>query len=429
MFYFIAGFFSFFIANILSPQQYNNSDLNSFLMEFGLAGVFAGGFLWAASHVNGHSLQMFQRSKADFFVNVLIASTIGVSIFVAFNYLTKYRLVGRWVYCFSICIYSILVVTYSWFRSAYTLDRVIVYSGNPNKTKKQMSKCAQTLVHFSFYPLKDLSESNHGKSGSTAFGTAGTRVYIVGDSSDCDKIGLDVPSVFPRFREKIFSLSAIVEKELEVTLLETYQFRCWWEITTHLRDRSFVGFKRGIDLVIVILLALPAVFLVFAVGIIVKMWDGGPIFYTQKRLGQYGDVFEIIKIRTMKINSEAAGAQWASTQDKRVTPVGRLLRMTRVDELPQLWNIACGQMALVGPRPERPEFYSTIEKEIPEFRLRLACKPGLTGWAQVNFPYGASVEDARMKLLYDLFYIKNAGFILEMRVITRTIVAMVKGAR
>lgn len=165
------------------------------------------------------------------------------------------------------------------------------------------------------------------------------------------------------------------------------------------------------------------------IALALKLQDGGPVFYAQTRMGFRGRPFRIFKFRSMTTEAEKNGPQWASKGDVRVTPIGRILRRTRLDELPQFWNILRGEMSFIGPRPERVEFSRDIEREVPFFRLRSLVKPGLTGWAQVNYPYGASVEDARRKLSYDLYYIKYASVFLDLVIILRTFIAMVKGAR
>jgi exopolysaccharide biosynthesis polyprenyl glycosylphosphotransferase len=165
------------------------------------------------------------------------------------------------------------------------------------------------------------------------------------------------------------------------------------------------------------------------IALALKLQDGGPVFYAQTRMGFRGRPFRIFKFRSMTTEAEKNGPQWASKGDARVTPIGRILRGTRLDELPQFWNILRGEMSFIGPRPERVEFSRDIEREVPFFRLRTLVKPGLTGWAQVNYPYGASVEDARRKLSYDLYYIKYVSVFLDLVIILRTFIAMVKGAR
>lgn len=168
------------------------------------------------------------------------------------------------------------------------------------------------------------------------------------------------------------------------------------------------------------------------VALAVKLSSPGPVFYHQARVGQHGRLFTVHKFRSMRADAEAStGAVWARTNDDRVTTVGRLLRRTRLDELPQLWNVVLGHMSLVGPRPERPEFVASLTQQIPFYGQRHIVKPGITGWAQVCYSYGASVEDAMEKLQYDLFYIKNMSLSLDVFIIFKTakVVLMRRGAQ
>jgi lipopolysaccharide/colanic/teichoic acid biosynthesis glycosyltransferase len=168
-----------------------------------------------------------------------------------------------------------------------------------------------------------------------------------------------------------------------------------------------------------------------AATIAIKFDDGGPIFYTQRRLTRNGRVFNILKLRTMRVDAEKAGAVWAAERDPRITRIGHFLRQSRVDEMPQLWNVLRGEMSLVGPRPERPEFVGELAAALPLYNERLMVKAGLTGWAQINYPYGASIEDARAKLSYDLYYVKNFSVLFDMLIILQTlrVVLWPSGAR
>ena len=156
-------------------------------------------------------------------------------------------------------------------------------------------------------------------------------------------------------------------------------------------------------------------------GVMVWLEDQGPIFYRQKRSGLYGRPITIWKLRSMRVNAEERGAQWASKGDQRVTRVGRLIRATRMDELPQLFSVAKGDLSLIGPRPERPQIEKELVKHIPNYKVRQWIRPGLSGWAQVCYPYGASIEDSRMKLSYDLYYLRNASFLLDVLITIKTI--------
>ena len=166
------------------------------------------------------------------------------------------------------------------------------------------------------------------------------------------------------------------------------------------------------------LLSLP---LALITMILIKIESPGPVLYKQERVGKNGKPFTIMKFRSMRMDAEKEGPVWASTSDDRATRIGRVIRKIRVDEIPQFWNILRGEMNFVGPRPERPHFVSQLAEEIPYYEQRHLIAPGLTGWAQIKYPYGASVEDARQKLQYDLYYIKNQSLVLDAIILFETI--------
>jgi sugar transferase (PEP-CTERM system associated) len=165
-------------------------------------------------------------------------------------------------------------------------------------------------------------------------------------------------------------------------------------------------------------LSLPIVLLT---AILIKLDSRGPVFYKQERIGKNGRHFVLTKFRSMKVDAEKAGPVWAIKDDDRATRVGRVIRKIRIDEIPQFWNILRGEMSFVGPRPERPHFVAQLAQEIPYYEQRHLIAPGLTGWAQIKYPYGASIEDARQKLQYDLFYIKNHSLMLDGIILFETI--------
>ena len=180
---------------------------------------------------------------------------------------------------------------------------------------------------------------------------------------------------------------------------------------------------------ILLLIVLPVIPLVI---LAIKLDSDGPVFYRQKRVGRGGTIFYCYKFRTMKEDAEAdTGPTWADDDDPRITRIGRILRVSRLDEIPQLWCVLKGDMAFVGPRPERPEFVEWLSKEIPYYPVRHSVRPGITGWAQVRYKYGNTLEDAREKLQYDLFYVKNASLGLDLLVMFQTIkiVMLGRGAR
>jgi lipopolysaccharide/colanic/teichoic acid biosynthesis glycosyltransferase len=186
--------------------------------------------------------------------------------------------------------------------------------------------------------------------------------------------------------------------------------------------------KRSLDLVGAGALGLLTLPLVLLAAALIWLGDRGPVFYGQTRTGLYGKPFTIWKLRTMRRDAEAGGVRWASRGDNRITPVGYWLRRLRIDELPQLLAVVLGEMSLIGPRPERPELEGELERRIPHYRVRHWIRPGLSGWAQVCFPYGASVADSRMKLSYDLYYLRNANLLLDLLIVIKTM-RLLAGAR
>ena len=182
------------------------------------------------------------------------------------------------------------------------------------------------------------------------------------------------------------------------------------------------GLKRTFDIVLA-LLTLILVFPIIALtAVAIKLEGTGPILYRQDRVGLRGEVFILLKFRSMTQDAEVNGSPvWAAKRDPRITRVGWFIRKTRIDELPQLYNVLRGHMSFVGPRPERPYFVNRLAQSIPYYQERHAVKPGITGWAQVNYPYGASLEDARNKLSYDLYYLKNRGLFLDLIILIRTV--------
>jgi sugar transferase (PEP-CTERM system associated) len=185
--------------------------------------------------------------------------------------------------------------------------------------------------------------------------------------------------------------------------------------------------KRLLDIGLALLSILFSSLLIILTAIFIKLTSKGPVFYYQKRIGLNGRIFKLIKFRSMHIDAEKDGAKWVRKNDLRVTFVGRIIRKLRIDEIPQFFNVLKGEMSFIGPRPERPEFVEELKRMIPYYTLRHAVRPGITGWAQVNFPYGASVQDAVEKLQYDLFYIKNLTIMLDLRIFLKTIRVVLLG--
>ena len=251
------------------------------------------------------------------------------------------------------------------------------------------------------------------------------------------------------FTENLLINPKIVDKLLKNKLkgLQYYNYLEFYEMyenklpVSHLSPKWFLentGFeiyhnnfnlkaKRILDIIFALLIGVCVIPIMIIAAIIIKLESKGPIFFIQERIGEGNKPFKIVKFRSMTTDAEKDGPKWATKNDNRVTKFGKFMRLTRVDELPQLWNVLKGEMSFVGPRPEREFFIKQLEKEIMYYSLRHTVKPGLTGWAQVMYPYGASVEDAYRKLQYDLYYIKNHDILFDMKILLKTITIVIFG--
>ncbi len=223
--------------------------------------------------------------------------------------------------------------------------------------------------------------------------------------------------------KRIFSLTEFYSKQW--TKVPIFHIGEQWLMDVDgfslLEDSVNYKLKRIFDFLLAGILGVLCLPVILIIGLCVKFNTNGPAIYKQIRVGLRGKVFNLYKFRTMVVDAESHGPQWTSKDDPRITELGQFLRRTRLDELPQIYNVLLGNMSFIGPRPERPEFVAELEKQIPYYDLRHLIKPGITGWAQVMYDYGASVEDAKEKLQYDLFYIKNQSLLLDSIILLKTL--------
>jgi len=266
----------------------------------------------------------------------------------------------------------------------------------------------------------------------------------------CKTLEVDEVVVAMDDRRRAFPIRGLLECRLagiDVTELLTFLERETGRVRIDVLNPSWLifgeGFRRGsmrlftsgmIDVVASLLILAVSTPVILATAIAIKLEEGwrAPVFYTQKRVGLGGQVFRLIKFRSMRVDAEASGdAQWARKNDPRVTRVGAVIRKLRIDELPQILNVLRGEMCFVGPRPERPQFVEDLAERIPYYMQRHCVKPGITGWAQLCYPYGSSEQDALEKLQYDLYYIKNNSLLFDLTIVAQTaeVVFMGKGAR
>jgi sugar transferase (PEP-CTERM system associated) len=266
----------------------------------------------------------------------------------------------------------------------------------------------------------------------------------------CARTRVDEIVVAMDDRRQQFPMDQLLECRLEgveITELVSFLERETGKVRLDILNPSWMifseGFRQGrvhatleriFDMVASLALLIPAMPVMVLTALAIKLSEGprASVFYRQVRVGQYGKPFRLLKFRSMSENAEADGKpQWAQKNDNRVTRVGSLIRRTRIDELPQILNVLRGEMSFVGPRPERPEFVAELNERIPYYRERHSIKPGITGWAQLCYPYGSSEQDATEKLQYDLFYVKNHSLLFYIAILVQTVEVIVwrKGAR
>jgi sugar transferase (PEP-CTERM system associated) len=231
---------------------------------------------------------------------------------------------------------------------------------------------------------------------------------------------------------KVIELPTFFEREYRQVMLESLN-PSWMVLGDGFREGMLGNLvKRVFDVIVSGALFLVALPIMLVTALCIYLDSGLPVLYRQRRVGQDGRVFTLYKFRSMRVDAESTGApRWASTGDDRTTRVGRFIRKWRLDELPQLINVLRGEMSFVGPRPERPYFVDQLTKQIPYYALRHSAKPGITGWAQVRYQYGASVDDAIEKLQYDLYYLKNRSLFLDIMIMFATVEVVLwgRGAR
>ncbi len=363
-------------------------------------------------------------------VRILVVASVAATATLGFFYLAFYRPVGRYVVAAAVLLSGPLVLLprYAVWRLLRSRPTRVLFLGTGALT----AKLEETLRgHGAPYEVVR-SDGAHAKGPDALVEVCRARgvdeIVLPADTAELAPVLLPALHCLPLgcrirseadFHEDLFSSVPVEHVGPD------------WMLSRGLDTSNHVaeGVKRLTDVVLALLilaaLALPGLLALLAIAISAD----GPLFYRQARVGRYGRTFRIWKLRTMRVDAEAGAPQWASDDDPRRTAVGRLLRRTRLDEVPQVANILWGEMSFVGPRPERPEFVEELELLLPYYAWRHFVRPGLTGWAQVNLPYGSSVEDARRKLEYDLYYVRHYSLLTDLLIVLRTAAAALRGAR
>jgi exopolysaccharide biosynthesis polyprenyl glycosylphosphotransferase len=447
-----------------------------------LACLFVGGLIGAFTRFGSDEMPDFVFNHIDGFV--VFCSSVIIANYLAGNYrvqstFSRFNLVVSWLFSILFAVLILSVTSYAWlevligrgvlflcigwysvlsllfrqilykriFRSSMFVCRVAIV-GDPSKVSafKELLEAEWTLpAHRVVACIQMVEKELHQGSQLIA---AVPIIQTTLDNFEDVMRGLDVSLIvlaeedpessrilYPRLRRLRFEGFEVMN---ELVACESYAGRTPLRFLTEdsLMEATLesglpmVGrFKRLMDIIIAGLGLVVCLPLMLLVAVAIKLSHfSAPVLYTQRRVGQFSKAFRIIKFRTMKPNAEdESGAVWAQANDPRITKLGKLLRVSRLDELPQLVNILWGQMSIVGPRPERPEIVAELEREIPFYSERSNVVPGLTGWAQIRYRYGSSVEDARRKLELDLYYMKHMSLRLDIQIILSTVRIMVFG--
>ncbi len=430
---FVIGFLSFNLAYTISP--YN--PIPQYYYYLAVGGLF-GTILCIISRLCDVPIRPHGRTTYELLTTSIIAVALSYLIFGLLVNLIIVRAYGRYVVIFT-CLFAFLGIFLPRFRHRTLLLKTPIKISIYGKDIKALEYYANTLDR-TFKIISLITPNNAGEDGSTIEVNFSRK--IIKDNSDLSPdilIIYDKDTIDNKLISQLFDITAAgIEVFTKEAFIEKYYRKMPLEnINNHwiVSNISFAGYnsfcflKRLFDYTIAGLALLATLPLWLIIMIIIPIDSKGGCFYTQKRVGYKGKVFNIIKFRTMIANAEQEGAQWAQKEDKRVTRIGRFLRRTRLDELPQLINIIKGEMSIVGPRPERPEFVDDLKNRIPFYEFRHMVLPGLTGWAQIKYQYGASYQDALEKLQYDLYYIKHSSPLFDIQIILNTIPLLMKGSR
>ena len=374
------------------------------------------------------------RNNLDFITSLMKALAVNTALAIAFFYFIPYFGIAPKTHLFiDLIIFALLFIIwrqiYNYFiKSPALLNSILILGQNPEI--KELANYIKNNPQLG-YKIKKIADPEETKILSDLIKIiVKEKIQIIITSTYPYKDTNLVRNLYHCLPLKIIvtDLAAFYEKitgKVPVSSIE----EIWFLENLMCGKKSlFETIKRAYDIILAAIGSIITLIFFPFVALAIKLDSPGPIFYRQKRVGQDNQIYDLIKFRSMFAlapdgSAEKNGAQWSQKEDKRVTRVGKLLRKTRLDEIPQFWNVLKGDMSFVGPRPERPEFAfsNDLLSKIPFYQIRHTVKPGLSGWAQIKYPYGSSVEDTLQKLQYDLYYIKNRSFVFDIGIVLKTI--------
>lgn len=410
-FLYISLFLAFFLRR---PQSFNWDFFQKHLLPFSVIYL-----IWVTIfYIFG--FYELERPDMAFYLKAVSAILVGFIFGVlCFYFLPFLKITPKTILILNVLIFAIFLffwrrLNFSLFSEHFQNKIVILGKGNEvEKLKKEIKE-----KPFLGYQLVEINTENEDFLNKIQKENVKTIIFTeqVGADEKLVKILYSAIPLGIGFLDFVLAFEQISEK---VPISQTSQ--SWFlENLREERKKIYDKIKRIFDVFfssLIIILTLP---ILPIIALAIKIEDGGSVFYLQERIGKNKKVFKLIKFRSMIQNAEKEGPKWAEVEDQRVTKVGKILRRFHLDEIPQMINVLKGNISMVGPRPERPEFVEKLEKEIPYYNLRHIIKPGFTGWAQIKFRYARSVLDSLEKFQYDLYYIKNRSFLLDLKILLKT---------
>ena len=417
---------SMLLAHSLSPM-FTGDPLGAEALRAAL--IHACAFFLVAYTVGLYDWDVLARSRTTLVLRGLLSATLSAVLTLTVSYLAFYRPIGRWVMAGTIALSAPLVV----------LPHLVIRNLRLRRPRRVLFVGSGVLTDRLTSAVEQAPQPLYEVVGRWSPGS-GTDLAALCRERGVDEIVLPSPSpdleaaLLPALR--CLPLGCRVRSEADfhedvfravpvAAVSPEWMLSRGWDASDHVAE----ALKRLSDAVLALTLLILSSPLMLLAAVAIRLRGDGPVLYVQTRVGRYGRAFRMLKFRTMRVDAEDGAARWAQPDDPRRTTVGRVLRRTRLDELPQLWNVLVGDMSFVGPRPERPEFVSELERAIPYYAWRHAVRPGLTGWAQITYGYGASIEDARRKLEYDLYYIRHYSVGTDLFIVVRTLAAALRGSR
>ncbi len=412
----------------------------------------------ASNYMTGSYGLELRLSRFNMVVNWLFSMTMAVLVVSITSYAWFSAALGRGVFGLTVLVYSVLWLTlrlliyhYLFNKEPFCYRVAILGSGCRAKADLRLIQNINLRPKHVVVAMIQVDQGTEGRGRDTLTAAdekmpsiihcSPAHVAVTVRTLDCDVLFVavereqELSGVYPQLRRLRFegvsvlsplNVAEVYSGKVPLTMVDDL-----WLMNACQGHISLMAMrvKRVIDVLLILLTAPVTLYFGLLTALLVKLSaPRSPVFYLQERVGRFGKIFKIYKFRTMNVDAEQEqGAVWSPENDPRITWAGRSLRKYRLDELPQLWNVLKGDMSLVGPRPERPEMVEKLEKVVPFYRERENLLPGLTGWAQIRYPYGANIEDARAKLEFDLYYLQNLSAALDMRIILRTLRIVVFG--